>query len=117
MISGESFGGFYAMYILMALPFGGVHALLAVAGIIILLANHNIQRNKGNPVREVINLIGVLLLFGSLYYFFWNDKQHYNYGSFQQTVPVVTMVLTAFIAVCFLIGIFIKARPKTLMAI
>lgn len=113
MISGENFGGFYALYILMALPFGGVHALLALAGILILLINHNIQPNKINSVRPVINLLGVLLLFGSLYYFFWADKQHYNYGSFQQTVPVFTMALAGFIATCFLINSFIKARPKT----
>jgi nitrate reductase gamma subunit len=117
MISGENFGGFYAMYILMALPFGGMHAMLAVAGIIILIANHSVQKNKINPVKQIINLIGVLFLFGSVYYFFWADKQHYNYGSFQQTVPIATMVLAAFTAGCFLFSNFLKAGTKTLLVV
>jgi hypothetical protein len=119
MISGESFGGFYGLYILMALPTGGLHALLAVAGILILLINYNIQRNRMNPIRQVINLVAVLLLFGSLYYFFWADEQHYNYETFQQSVPVVTMALAAFVAVCFLIGNFLKlgTKSKTLMVV
>lgn len=117
MISGENFGGFYAMYILMALPFGGVHALLAVAGIIVLLTNHSIKSDKINSARQVINFIGVLLLFASLYYFFWADKQHYNYGSFEQTVPILTMVVTVLVAVCFLISNFMKTRAKTLLVV
>jgi hypothetical protein len=117
MISGENFGGFYAMYILMALPFGGVHALLAFAGIIVLLGNHSIKRNKVNAAWQVINMLGVLLLFASLYYFFWADKQHYNYGSFEQPVPILTMAVTALAAACFLISNFIKARAKTLLVV
>jgi GNAT superfamily N-acetyltransferase len=102
MISGEHLGGFYALYILLALPFGGVHAFLAIGGIVILLVTHKKLQSKG-LASVLLNYVGVLLLFLSLYYFFWADKKHYNWGTFDQTVPVLTMILTAFVAVCFLI--------------
>ena len=106
MISGENFGGFYAIYILMALPFGGLHALLALAGIITLLTNHAMRRNGIGFARSVFDVLGVLLLFASLFYFFWADKQHYNYGSFQQAIPLLTMMITAAVAICVLVRSF-----------
>lgn len=112
MISGESFGGFYALYILLGLFYGAIHSLLALAGIIVLLVSYHRFKIK-NARAQILNLAGVLLLFSSVGYFFWQDKQHYNWGSFEQTVPVVTMTITVFVATCFLINNFIKARPKT----
>jgi nitrate reductase gamma subunit len=117
LISGEQFGGFYAVYILMALPFGGIHALLAIAAIIILLVNHVIPHRRISYLRQVVNLIGVVLMFTSLYYFFINDKQHYNYETFQQTLPMFTLALTAFVATCFLVANFMKARTKAMMIV
>src|SRR6218665_639932 len=35
-VSGDHFGGVYLLYILMALPQGGLHAILAISGISIL---------------------------------------------------------------------------------
>jgi hypothetical protein len=116
MISGEHLGGFYALYILLGLFAGAVHSLLAVAGIIILLVSYHRFRNK-NTLSQTLNVAGVLLLFSSIYYFFWNDKQHYNWGSFEQTVPVLTMIVTSLVAVCFLSRTFIKTSPKKLMAV
>jgi len=117
MISGEHVGGFYGMYILMGLPFGAVHALLAIAGIIILLVNQAFQLSRTSYLRQVINFIAVLFLFSSLYFFFHNDKQHYNYGTFEQTIPIITMAVTAFVAICFLIGNFSKVVPKTMVVV
>jgi hypothetical protein len=116
MISGEHLGGFYALYILLGLFAGAVHTLLAVAGIIILLISYH-RFNDKTAVNQLLNIIGVLLLFASIYFFFWNDKQHYNWGSFSQTVPVITMVLTTLIATCFLISNFLKAKLKALMIV
>ena len=104
MISGESFGGFYAMYILMALPFGGMHALLAVAGILVLIINHSLNTNRTGY--RLASVSGLFLLIASLLYFFSADKQHYNWGSFEQVVPVITMILTAVISIFFLVGNF-----------
>jgi len=94
-----------------------VHALLAIAGIIILLVNHAFQLSKTSYLRQVINFIAVLFLFSSLYFFFHNDKQHYNYGTFEQTVPIITMAVTAFVAICFLIGNFSKVVPSSMVVV
>ena len=104
IISGEHLGGFYALYILLALPHGGVHALLAVAGIIILLFGyHKFKRRKIHRAEILLNLTGLLLLFGSLYLFFADDRSHYNWGTFEQAVPVASLFLCGAVAIVFLI--------------
>lgn len=112
IISGEHLGGFYSLYILLGLFIGAVHSLLAVSGIIVLLISYHRFRNR-NLLAHLLNMTGLLMLLGSLFYFFWNDKEHYNYGTFEQTIPVLTLVLFALIAACFLIGNFSSARIKT----
>lgn len=106
LISGENWSGFYAFYLLLALPYGGGHALLALAGFFALLVSlHWVKRQL---LRQVLNLSGVFFLFSSIYYFFANDKSHYNWGTFQEAVPLTTIIIAIGIAVCFLIGTFIK---------
>lgn len=104
MISGENFGGFYAMYILMALPFGGVHALLAVAGILLLVINRSLNKNK--VAYQACNILGLVFLIASLFYFFAADRQHYNWATFQQLVPVMSLIITAIVSFFFLVGNF-----------
>lgn len=114
IISGENWGGFYLLYILMALPFGALHALLAIAGIAsLVIGYHGFQKKLS--VMKILNLVGVMFLLASLFYFFWTDKHHYNYGTFQETVPLLTLIITAIIAVCFLIGTFLKPTTKFLI--
>lgn len=115
VISGEHSGGFYAMYILLGLPFGALHALLAVVGILALLISH--QFNNREALSRFINVLGLFLLLGSIGYFFWADKKNYNYESFDQFIPLATMILTAFISICFLIGLFFKEPTKKLSGV
>ena len=37
IISGEHLGGFYALYLLLALFYGGIHSLLGLSGIVLLI--------------------------------------------------------------------------------
>jgi hypothetical protein len=107
MISGEHWGGFYATYVLMALPGGYIHSLLAVSGIISIVAGyHWISKQKNKGASQMINVLGVLLLLASLVYFFKKDVRHYNWGTFEQGYPLFTLCLAAFIAVFFLLGTF-----------
>lgn len=46
IIEGDHFGGFYLLYILMALPHAAGYALLAVAGIASLLLGFKIHPEK-----------------------------------------------------------------------
>src|SRR5882724_7746089 len=76
LISGEQVGGFYFIYLLMALPHGGIHAVLAIAGIVLLLLNYHI---KTIPfISFSFSTISISLLVLSLYFFFANDNTNYN---------------------------------------
>jgi len=107
MISGEHWGGFYATYVLLALPAGYIHSLLAVAGIIsIAVSYHWMGGQNSKLTAQLMNVLGVLLLLASIVYFFKKDVRHYNWGTFEQGYPLFTLYLAAFIAICFLAGTF-----------
>jgi TRAP-type uncharacterized transport system fused permease subunit len=103
LISGEHLGGFYILYLLLALPHGAIHSILALAGIgVLLFTFYRFQRKKVHRAEILLNVLGLALLFLSIYLFFANDKQHYNFGTFEQVVPVSTLFFTGVIATLFL---------------
>lgn len=113
LISGEHFGGFYLLYLLMALPHLGIHAILALAGILLLLFCYiRFGKQKKNLIVSLLNIIGAGCLVFSLYVFFNNDKKGYNDGTFEQLVPLITLVLFGLLTFAFvlnnLIGITLK---------
>jgi len=115
LISGEQWGGFYAFYLLLALPYGGVHSLLALAGFFSLLVSLHWVKNH-LVLQQVLNVVGLFFLISSLYYFFDNDKSHYNLGTFQEPVSLASIIITICVSICFLIGTFVTpARNKVIM--
>jgi hypothetical protein len=104
LISGEHMGGFYLLYVLLALPYGGLHSILAVAGGLIIFINYHTLRHKHLTLSKVVNILGLCLLFFSIYYFFWNDPKGYNLGTFRQAVPLASFIITGIFALCFLIN-------------
>jgi len=110
MISGEHLGGFYILYLLLALPSGAIHSLLALVGIgLLLVGYHKYERKNIHLAEFILNVVGTLLLFSSIYLFFLNDRDNYNYGTFTQTVPVITLVFFSFLSICFLLYTIVKA--------
>ena len=112
LISGEHLGGFYALYILLALPHGWLHAILAVAGIFILLLSSNTNKNRRAISNNILNIVGAILLVLSIVVFFYADKEGYNYGTFYQTVPIISLVLFGFLALLFIIKNFVQSFSK-----
>ena len=109
LISGQHFGGFYMLYLLMALPHGGIHALFAVAGIAILIVGQIILKpGRKHQVEPVLNIVGVICLLVSIVLFFYNDKQKYNYDTFDQTVPLITLSLFGILSAGFIIRNLVK---------
>lgn len=102
IISGQHLGGFYIVYLLLALPHGGIHALFAIIGISLLLIIYH-SKTRFSIIKSAINVIAVLMLIVSIFIFFYTDDEHYNYGTFYQLVPQITLILFAFIALCFLV--------------
>ena len=104
MISGEHLGGCYLLYILLGLPHGAVHSLLAIVGIgLLLFSNYKYQQQFIFNIEPVLNIIGLILLLLSLFLFFYNDKSHYNYGTFYQTIPVLLLSVLALLVAGFLL--------------
>lgn len=105
MISGQQIGGFYLLYLLLGLPHGAIHSLLALGGIILLLISYNkFKKNRNYMLGRVINLVGLILLLLSLFFFFYKDKQHYNYGTFYQLIPQITLTIFSVLTFAFLLN-------------
>lgn len=102
LISGESIGGVYLLYLLLALPHGLIHSILGFTGMIVVLTGY--YRVNGHSIlRKCILIVGVTCMFLSLYYFFHNDSQHYNYGSFKTAAFWITFLLFAISSLTFII--------------
>ena len=109
LISGKSFGGIYLMYLAMALPHGGAHALLALAGVAVLIfTRERYHRQKQVVLEPILNISGAFLLVGSLLYFF--SQSRYNWGTFEQTVPLVMLSL---FGVCWFLFVVWNMMPGT----
>jgi len=110
LISGQHLGGFYLLYLLLALPHGGVHALLAVAGILLLLFNYvKFRRENKYIIEAILNFIGAGCLVFSLFLFFYNDKQGYNSATFEQLAPQITLILFGVLTITFLINNIVRS--------
>ena len=115
LISGDNFGGFYLLYVLLALPHGGIHAILAVAGATILL--FSFLKFKGRSVYFIdplLNILGVFCLYLSLWLFFVHSWD-FNSGTFRAAVPVGSLILFGVVSLGFLVRSiiqFAKMRPS-----
>lgn len=115
LISGEHFGGFYLIYILMALPYGGNHAILALSGVALVLFSYvKYKRQSKFFFDPLLNILGVFSLFLSLLVFFYNTW-NYNDGTFRQTTPIISLTLFCIISLGFLVRSVIayaKSKPE-----
>ena len=112
LISGEHLGGFYALYILLALPHAWLHSILGVSGILILVISFKINRNRRIVSNNIINIIGAILQALSIVVFFYADKEGYNYGTFYQTVPIISLVLFGLLTLLFITKNLVQSFSK-----
>lgn len=109
LISGEHLGGFYAFYLLLALPSAGIHSLLAFAGIILLIVNHY-QRNGGVFSSKAWAVVGAFLLLASLMVFFLQEGGQYNWGTFFQLIPLLTIAIFVILFIMFILELLILRK-------
>src|SRR5687768_697513 len=105
MISGEHFGGFYLLYLIMGLYGGASHSILAISGLAILFTGYKIYRSKPKTLKPLLYLLGISIMVWSLITFF-DNSQGYNHGTFYQTVPFITLLLFGLSAFFCLINSF-----------
>jgi len=89
IIIGQKFSGFYIMYVFMALFELHIHAVWAFIAAIFLAVGHQMKEN--DKAKGMISIAGSLLLMVSLITFFYNDKDHYNWDTFQETKSLVSL--------------------------
>ena len=117
LINGKHVEGFFLFYILIALPHGGIHSILAILGIGILVFNYAKYKNNFNyQIEPILNIAGAVLLPSSLFSFFYNDVDRYNYGTFHETVPLTILIVFILIELTFLIKNFMKIGSKRFAA-
>lgn len=103
LISGEHWGGFYLLYLLLALPHGGIHSIIAITGISMLIISfYRYRKTKSFLIEPILNTLGSLLLVLSLILFFYNDKQGYNDGTFHQVIPLITLGIFSLVTLFFI---------------
>lgn len=104
MISGEHVGGFYFLY-LIAAPVSSITKLSCSFGLLLLLfLHHYVNWRKLSTLKVLGNIIGVVLLFTSVYYFFKENGSHNYSGTFNQTVPITTFWCTGIVAATFILS-------------
>lgn len=112
LMESNHFGGFYLLYILMALPSGAAFSLVAVFGLSLLFIGYKIYRRKIHPLKPLLYLLGYGLLIVSLFLFFTKKDR---LETFEQTIPVATFILFAICSLCFLVhcaNLFLKCWDR-----
>ena len=90
IISGESYGGFYIFILLLGLPYGALHSMLGITGILILIASYYPKRLAFVATLRLISSICLIL---SLIRFFTQPGGSYNYPTFHQLVPLIVLII------------------------
>lgn len=114
LISGEAFGGFYVIYVLLGLSHGVPHALLATGGLGCMLTGYKIYRRQIHPIKPALYVIGNALMILALVTFFSASKG-YNDPTFHQTIPLTSFILFGLCMLCNLIlsgNLFIRGMNQ-----
>lgn len=99
---GENFGGFYLLYLILALPHGAPYAILAMLGIASIVIGFNITHKKMIQSKQILYIIGLFLMIASLVNFFMTGNQR---ATFEQAIPLLTFIIYGISSFCFMIYI------------
>ena len=116
LVSGESFGGPFLLYLVMALPHGVSFSVVGVAGLIglMVVSSHGKERKK--RIHVWLTLVSIILCWTSLYLFFASGKATYNSPTFQQAAPLISFsffLLISFGAFTFHIAQLLRGHIGT----
>lgn len=110
MISGESFGGPYGMYLFFAVKEGYLYAIVGIAALVITLVSLAFRHNaKIKPGLRITGTVGMVL---SLFIFF-KTGTGYNNGTFHQAVPLLTILLFILVIIAVFMDNVVAEPPPT----
>ena len=99
LISGRSFGGVYAMYILLGLPRGVPDAIISAVGLALIFLGYKIYRTRFNPVKPALYIIANAVMIYGLVSFFRSSKG-YNDPTFHEAVSLTSFAIFALCVLC-----------------
>jgi hypothetical protein len=99
IISGESFGGFYTLFVFMRLFHGVPDAIVSTLGLGMMLLGYKTCRQRYHPIKTALYLLGNGLMITGLALFFEVSKG-YNESTFHQAVPLFTFALFGLFVLC-----------------
>lgn len=103
VIEGDQFGGFFLLYLLLALPHLVLYAIIAAVGLFFMILAFNSNPDKYLNRVRLFYLIGYALLIVSLMLFFAKGNK---WGTFELAIPLFSFILFGICSICFLINIF-----------
>jgi uncharacterized membrane protein len=104
VINGMSYGNFYSWYVIHGLRSFEAHSIAGIAGILLLVFNMLMRRMfKNLYFYHLLNIFGSLLLYASLFLFFYKDELRANYDTFNHLLPLITLIVFVLLSVNFLI--------------
>jgi hypothetical protein len=107
LISGSYIGGPYIFFLYHAAQEGIAFAIIGLLGITLCLASLVIYKSA-------LQLAGTLMMVLSLVIFFWSPRWHNSSGTFNEPLPLVTILLFIIISV-LTISRIVNAQTKKLV--
>jgi len=107
LISGSYFGGPYIFFLYHAAQEGIAFAIIGLLGIILCLASMLVYKSG-------LQFAGTLIMLLSLVIFFWSPRWHNSSGTFNEPLPLATILLFIIISV-LTISKIVNAEPKKLV--
>lgn len=105
IIEGDHFGGFYLLFLLMALPHGALYAVTAIGGIVSLIVGY---QAKAMIWKQTLYIAGLILMSISLFTFFGKSDKTGVDATFRDTIPLLSFILLCVSAACFSTRFFIN---------
>lgn len=99
IISGESIGGFYTLFVFMRLFHALPDAIVSVLGLAVMLLGYKICRIQYHSVKTALYLLANGLMIIGLVMFFEMTDGH-NDPTFYQAVPLFTFTLFGLFLLC-----------------
>lgn len=111
IIEGDQFGGFFLLYLLLALPHFVPYALAAALGIACIVLGFNLRKENYHSLKPVLFLFGYCLMILALLVFFFKGNK---WETFKLAIPTLSFVIFGISSLCFLINtmlLFLKKHP------
>lgn len=100
IIEGDNFGGFFLLYLILALPHGVPYALVAITGITSITVGFNVHNKRLEFYKIGLYIAGLLLMLISLIMFFAKGNKD---ATFKEPVPLFSFVFFGVCSFCFLL--------------